>query len=1158
MVIISSLLVPCGYCQETEDSQIFIAGFNAYQQKDFPSAIEKMSEVLQKFPDSPLRDMALFWLSRSNYKIGNQREAARIMSQFSKEYPDNPLKGTIEEELLALVARYEKGETLPTVQVPAGQAERKAAELKARAEKERQAALKAEEERTAAERERLAREKAEQERTAREKAEKLEQERLAALKAEQERLAALKAEEERKAAEAARQAALKAEQERTAAEAARQAALKAEQERAAAEVARLAALKAEEDRLAAEKAVQERIAREKAEQERLAALKAEEARKAAERAEQERIAGEKLEAERQAALKAEQERIAAEAARLTAEKAEQERLAAEKAEQQRLAALKAEEERVAREKAEQQRIAAIRDEEQRLAALKAEEERKAAEAQRLADLKAAEERAAAEKAQQERLAAEKAEQERTAAEAARLAAEKAEEERKAAEKAEQERIAALKAEEERVAREKVEQERTAAEAAEQQLLAALKEESDRLAKAQAEQQLLAAQKAEEERIARARAEQERIARARAEEERLLAVLKVEEARKAAEKVEQERQAALAAEQQRLTARKAEEERQAAEAIRHAAVKAEQERIAREQAEQERQAGLKAEEERKAAEKAEQQRLAGLKAEEERKAAAKAALREKAVAQYKSIIETYPGTRAATAAAVKLKELGIAVALPAQAAAEVLPENTQVLRLEVAQYAGFEFNLLPGQQAYEVARRISVPFEVVNRGNGTDSFNLESSFPAVFGASFAAASAPDAPISQTPQIGPGETFRGVVTLAIPAGSIDGLRITHPVKAVSRFMPEATQSREIRLIASAPLLRAIVKSDRNQSLPGEKIAYRVALLNVGSTAAQDVTFRLNHPPQLEAVDPAASGLRQEKGETLVLEGLQLNSGESREFTVTFRLKDDTLAGQELLTRAELLDRKLKTTAVFVSNVALVQAQHGILVRAGSERLTVIPGQTMSVPFVVTNTGNVREKFRIASGTDGVQQAVVFHDMNRDGIRQASEPVVTEIGPLAPKEEASVVIEVATPRSAADRSEGGVRISFTSEGDPQRQASGSARLFFSRPVLQMAMAARDGKLKPGEVAAFDLTISNNGSNIARVVELNSVWPEQLELVASEPNVTSSTGGAMTWKFKELGAGEKRTIKVSFRVKAGTGVGTNIQVRNVLTYEDQQGNRY
>ena len=125
-------------------------------------------------------------------------------------------------------------------------------------------------------------------------------------------------------------------------------------------------------------------------------------------------------------------------------------------------------------------------------------------------------------------------------------------------------------------------------------------------------------------------------------------------------------------------------------------------------------------------------------------------------------------------------------------------------------------------------------------------------------------------------------------------------------------------------------------------------------------------------------------------------------------------------------------------------------------------------------------------------------------------------------------------------------------------RRSASGSAQLIYSRPILQMTMTRRDGSQKPGEVASFDLTITNKGSNLARVVELQSTWPEQLELVAADPANSAVSSGNIIWSFKEMGAGERRIIKVFFRVKPGTGVGTSIQVRNVMTYEDQLGNRY
>ncbi|KAA0892331.1 tetratricopeptide repeat protein [Oryzomonas rubra] len=989
VAIISTLIVPPGFCQETEDSQIFMSGFNAYQQKNYPAAIKRMNEVLQKYPDSPLRDMAIFWLSRSYYKNGNLQDAARNMSRFAKEYPDNPLRATVEDELLALTARYDKGETIAAGEAPAKQAQ--APQVKPVVAPP-------------------VRQQAEQEQPAQVQAAKAE---LAKQQTEKERIAKQQADQERQAAE-----------------------------------------KAEQERLAQEQAAKAGLAKQQAEQERLAKQQADQERQAAEKVEQERLAKEQ-------AAKAE--------------------LAKQQAEQQRLAKLKAEQERLTAEKAEQERLAKEQ-------AAKAEIAKQQAEQERLAKLKVEQERLVAEKAEQERLAKEQAAK-------AELAKQQAGMERLAKQKADQERMAIEKAEEEKLAQEKNVQ-------------------------AQAVQEKQVAEQAEIMRLAREKAEQKR-----------QAILKAEEESKTAEQAAQQRQAAVQAERERLAVKKAGEERAAAEAG-----------AAQQQA----------------AARAEEQRQTQTRQAEEKARAEKALLREKAIAQYKSIIETYPGSSAAVTAAAKLKGLGVAVALPPQAAAVERQENAQVLKFEVGQYVGFEFNLLAQPKAYEVAHRASIPFEVINRGNGSDSFVLESAFPAEFKAEFAAAGAPEKGIRETPKLAPGEVFRGVVSFEIPAASIDGLKITHPVKAASTLMAEASQSREVAMTASAPLLRAVLKADKTHLLPGGQVVYRIVVLNIGTMAAKDVTLNLNYPPQLEPLDYSATGFKQGMKSVMVTDGLQIKSGESREFSVAFRLKDDSLAGQELITRAELVNNPLQTTAVFVSNLASVDPQHGIKVHTASERLVVIPGQTTTIPFVVANTGNVSEKYRITSNLKSAPDMVIYHDINRDGIRQANEPAITEIGPLAPKEEAAIIVEVKTPRSIGDGTEDSVQLTFTPEGDAARPAVASARLFYSRPVLKLAIAARDGRLKPGEVASFDLVITNGGSNLARIVELQSSWPEQLELVGADPANSSAANGNILWKFKELGAGEKKAIKVSFRVKHGIGVGTNIQVKNIMTYEDQLGNRY
>jgi len=160
---------------EVDDSSLFMEAFNAFQRKDYLLSAEKLNQINQHFPDSPLRDVTLLMLARSNQRAGDNETAARVINQFSGEFGNSTLAGSVEEELLVLGKRQKAGEQLP----PNRQLQTAASKVR-----NEQLAI----ERAAAEkveRERLAREKAERERLAREKAEeeRRERERLAAIKA---------------------------------------------------------------------------------------------------------------------------------------------------------------------------------------------------------------------------------------------------------------------------------------------------------------------------------------------------------------------------------------------------------------------------------------------------------------------------------------------------------------------------------------------------------------------------------------------------------------------------------------------------------------------------------------------------------------------------------------------------------------------------------------------------------------------------------------------------------------------------------------------------------------------------------------------------------------------------------------------------------------
>ncbi len=158
-----------GNCAEIEDATVFVDAFNAYQQKDYLLVLEKCDQLNQAFPDSPLRDITLLLIARASLKSGDNERAAKTAVLFSSEFPDSSLKTTIEDELLTLVRKHQKGDTLAFDKRLLSAAQKvkydriariQAAELKlemeraakAKAEQERLASIKREEERREKER----------------------------------------------------------------------------------------------------------------------------------------------------------------------------------------------------------------------------------------------------------------------------------------------------------------------------------------------------------------------------------------------------------------------------------------------------------------------------------------------------------------------------------------------------------------------------------------------------------------------------------------------------------------------------------------------------------------------------------------------------------------------------------------------------------------------------------------------------------------------------------------------------------------------------------------------------------------------------------------------------------------------------------------------
>lgn len=531
-----------------------------------------------------------------------------------------------------------------------------------------------------------------------------------------------------------------------------------------------------------------------------------------------------------------------------------------------------------------------------------------------------------------------------------------------------------------------------------------------------------------------------------------------------------------------------------------------------------------------------------------------ALQERAIAEYRATIVRYPDTPAAAEAAARLRELGVDSSGSNRAA---LPGTSisasQTATVEVEQFADLTLAVTTPATRPEAGNTYAIPFAVVNNGNGADSFSLESNVPLEYSPRFTATGS-GLSLTVTPLLAPGETWHGLLLIDIPAGSVDGQKLCFPLSAVSRFSKGVSRTRELPLTVSAPLLRGMIKPDQEFVRPGEQITYRMTLLNIGSAAVRSAQFRLDHPSQLELI--TSSGIRKESG-YLVVDDIRLASGGSLDLSVSFRLKKSALARQELICRGELANPALHTRSIFVSPSVLVSAVSGVTLSFNQERLVAVPGQMLSVPFSITNNGNMKESMSISAILPHGIRAQFSHDPKGNGQRDARQAFVTGTSSLAPDETQHFLMDITTVPTAADGSEVMIPVAVEAASNGSARAGATLRIVYARPVVELTLSGGGGRLRPGDVAIVEMTCLNRGSAVARSVSLESLLPEQMELVATEP-AAISRGNGQTWVVAELGAGEKRSFRIISRVRHGIAAGSSLAVTGRVSYEDNQGNRY
>ncbi len=300
-------------------------------------------------------------------------------------------------------------------------------------------------------------------------------------------------------------------------------------------------------------------------------------------------------------------------------------------------------------------------------------------------------------------------------------------------------------------------------------------------------------------------------------------------------------------------------------LQNAALKVSSDRLARERA-----AELKREMERAAKAKAEQERLARIKLEEEN--------REKE---------------------------------------RVLAEKIAKESINVA------ITLHEGAEPFPVGGNGSLPVEFSNRGKNGEEFLLTVTAVKEYDAVLAGVGKPDERVTRL-QLAAGETFKGAVVFRMPAEMVDSHRSVIMIKAVSVKFNDVVFQKETVVVSSAPLIRAVAKLAKQKVAPGEKLHYRLTVLNAGSMTARNLTVRLRLPPQIVFLGTPDVRFKQGPNGTLDFNIDQIEMGKLEEINLDVKVREGSSVGQELRGHVEVVNNSLQRKDIFTASADVVQAQ------------------------------------------------------------------------------------------------------------------------------------------------------------------------------------------------------------------------------------------
>lgn len=245
-----------------------------------------------------------------------------------------------------------------------------------------------------------------------------------------------------------------------------------------------------------------------------------------------------------------------------------------------------------------------------------------------------------------------------------------------------------------------------------------------------------------------------------------------------------------------------------------------------------------------------------------------------------------------------------------------------VQLENLAKASIKANILldNSDTPFAVGSSSTLPIEISNSGTSSEEFLVSIIAKDEYAAALSDLTNKDKKTGHL-NLAAGETFKGLIAFKMPANMVDGHRSLVTIKVVSARFNDISFQKDTTLISSAPLVRTIAKLVKTKVAPGERVRYKVAVLNAGSLSANDLTLRLKLPSDVDFQGAPDALFKQESDGTLIFKIASIDSGKLSEINLDVKIREKTAVGKVLRGNVEIIYGDLQRREAFTAIASTV---------------------------------------------------------------------------------------------------------------------------------------------------------------------------------------------------------------------------------------------